>query len=91
MTFVLDLAPDIEAKLQQQAAQLGVTVSDLITKMVEDGVMDGEDDEETPGEYTLRLAAELRATIPDEELAKVPPDWAMNPDKYRFAQSKGDA
>ena len=91
MTLVLDLAPEVEAKLEQKAALLGVTVPDLIMKMVEDtAAKEAEPRKPYGAAAALQLAEEIHATIPEEEWSKLPPDWATNPDKYRFGYAKDE-
>lgn len=69
MTLTIEVAPETEAQLQEEAARLGVPVEQLVSEMIDDLLQDKEDAEDArrilaetkPEEW--RSLDELRAAI----------------------------
>lgn len=80
----IDLAPEVEARLKREAAVRGITLSKLISQLIENALRSPSDPPPSTGDYLLQIADEARAYVPDAELRKLPPDWAKNKNKFRL-------
>jgi hypothetical protein len=90
---MIELPPGMEAKLETIAAQRGVDVQDVVIdalRRLEPPKPKAPEHrgDEPVGEYLLRIAAEMRASIPAEELAKIPSDLSINHDHYLYGAPK---
>lgn len=93
MTLMIDLPPGMEEKLETIAAQRGVGVQDVVIDALQrleppKPKAPARREGEPIGEYLIRMAEELRAGIPAEELAKVPRDLSVNHDHYLYGSPK---
>ena len=81
MILHLELPPEAAARLEAEAAKRGLSNEDYaLHKLL---LPEPEPpQEETAGEGILRIARETFWSLPDAELAKLPPDFAINHDHY---------
>ena len=81
MILQLELPPEVEAHLEAEAAKRGISKENYaLHKLL---LPEPEAfHEETAGEGILRIAKATFWSLPEAELAKLPPDFAINHDHY---------
>jgi hypothetical protein len=84
----IDLPREVEAQLENRAAERGITVPELVRELVEQSIASPNGAAHSTGDYLLRLAEDVRAGIPDVELRSLPSDWAKEKDHYRFSKAR---
>jgi hypothetical protein len=87
MTLTIDVPPALEAKLESIAAQRGVDVPQLVVgtlEKLESPKPSGRRDGENTGEYIIRLADEVRASMSDADWMARPSDYAHNYKHYLY-------
>ena len=82
MTLHLELPADVEARLTAEAQAQNLSLEDYALNKILAPPAPGSSREETAGEAILRLTRETFGTLPPEELAKLPTDFAINHDHY---------
>lgn len=82
MTLHLELPADVEARLTAEAQAQNLSLEDYALNKILAPPASEPPHEETAGEAILRLTRETFGTLPPEELAKLPTDFAMNHDHY---------
>jgi len=82
MTLHLELPAEIEARLKAEAQEHNLSLEDYaLSKLLAQSAPEVAR-EETAGEAILRLTRETFGTLPPEDLAKLPTDFAVNHDHY---------
>jgi hypothetical protein len=82
MTLHLELPADVEARLKAEAQERNLSLEDYALNKLLALPAPEPSHEESAGEATLRLTRETFGTLPPEELAKLPTDFAINHDHY---------
>ncbi|MCW3055945.1 MAG: hypothetical protein JWN14_5115 [Chthonomonadales bacterium] len=82
MTLHLELPADVEARLTAEAHQHNLSLEDYALNKLLALPTPRSSYEETAGEAILRLSQETFGSLPPEELAKLPTDFAINHDHY---------
>ncbi len=79
MTLTIKLPPSVEANLADAAKREGVSVEDFVLrKLKELPASEPGRQDTTPSDYLAQLAARFRASMPEEEWNRLPPDYATN-------------
>lgn len=82
MTLHLELPADVEARLTAEAQASNLSLEDYALNKLLALPAPELPREEAGGEAILRLTRETFGTLPPEELAKLPTDFAINHDHY---------
>jgi hypothetical protein len=91
MTLEIDLSPTLQEKLEAIAAQRGLDVPHLVVETLEK--LDPPTSShrragESSGEFILRLAEEMRASMPEADWMGMPSDHARNYKHYLYGAPK---
>ena len=81
MTLLLELPPDLEARLEREATENGMNVNAYAVAKLSRPAETTPDPAETdnnPGAALLALVEEIYGSLPDEERKRLPPDYAEN-------------
>ena len=87
MTLTLEIRPELEAQLNQEATSLGIALPELVNNVLEQH-MPPKPAFESAADYISRLAERARAGVPQEELDKIPTDLSENLDHYLYGAPK---
>ena len=89
MTLTINLPPEVEARLEAEAARRGVALPEYALDILKQSVIPHEARiEETSGESILRLVERLHATMPEGAWEGVPRDLAKNYKHYLYGHPK---
>src|SRR5438094_8343161 len=93
MTLVIDLPPDLERRLEEEAALKGQAAQDYARTILAEQLRQPPVTEiPAEGKATVRpiwqVAAEIMRDVPDEELQRLPTDLAENLDHYLYGAPK---
>jgi hypothetical protein len=91
MTLILELPDNKEAALKARALSQGVTVEQLVQRIV-DGILEQPETVAAPPakRRISQRIAEIMADVPAEEFAKLPRDGARQVDHYIYGLPKRD-
>jgi hypothetical protein len=91
MTLILELPDNMEAALKAKALSQGVSVEQLIQRIVDRILEQPETVAASPANRRIsQRIAEIMADVPPEEFAKLPRDGARQVDHYIYGLLKRD-
>ena len=86
MTLLLNLPPDLEAKLEAEAIQKGITLSECALQKLYLPLEIANNEAINP---LIVLSEKMRASMPESEWTKLPQEYASNYKSYlRAAQTE---
>jgi hypothetical protein len=93
MTLILELPPELELRLEEEAARNGQPMQEyavaLLTRQLD---RPRADRSEKPGTKRLwEVAAEIMQDVPERELERLPVDLSENLDHYLYGTPKRSA
>ena len=88
MTLIIDLEPDVDARLSTEAARHGLSKDQMAAKLINDSLPALPEGEEDDADFILHLTERIASTIPDEVLDNVPTDLSKNVDHYLYGHAK---
>ena len=86
MVLMLNLKPELEQRLRQEAEERGIPAEDYAVSVLEESV--AQSSESTTSPRLIDLANRARAGVPPEEWDRAPSDRAMNYKHYLYGHPK---
>ena len=87
MVLILELKPEVEKRLRQEAEKHGIPAEDYAVRVLEEKVFESWP-ASTTGQRLIELAERARAGVPPEEWEKAPSDRAKNFRHYLYGHPK---
>jgi len=88
MSITIPFAPDMEAKLREQAAAAGKDVSSFVREAVEEKLFSMNIAEKTPDQWALEFGAWMRAVA--ARSSSYPPGFIVNDDRESIYEGRGE-
>lgn len=84
--LVIDLTPELEQRLRDEAERRGLSAADCARELLTSSLLP--DPAVANGPALLQMVDQIMAGVPDEDLAKLPPDLSENHDHYLYGVRK---
>jgi hypothetical protein len=84
MALIIELSPELERRLEEEAARCGQEVGDFARTVLEERVTTG-----PTGKSMWRKLVEIGDQLPEVERARLPADASENLDHYLYGAPRG--
>ena len=84
--LVIDLTPELEQRLRDEAERRGLSAADCARELLSSSLLPKFDG--TVGPALLQMVDQIMAGVSEEELAKLPSDLSANLDHYLYGAPK---